>query len=279
MDSGLSVNLTRRLQALLRLTTIALALCGFAGQLVAQDSLPPLGPDAQKPVATRADLQAALAQADQIASSEGYSAELRDQKRAEATLIRQRLTDGDFLVGDQISIQVVGDSGLTGTVTVLPGRVISVPNMGEIPLTGVLRSEIQGYLTQQLSKYIKDPQVRARSLIRLSILGGVSKPGFYQLDSDMLLSDALQAAGGIGNGTDLKKSTIRRGEEEIVAKEVFYEAIQTGRTLDALNLQAGDEVTVGAKSTTQWYTTLRTVAIIPALIVSLYGLGKILGIF
>ena len=79
-------------------------------------------------------------------------------------------------------------------------------------------------------------------MIRLSVLGAVSKPGFYQLDSGMLLSDALQAAGGIGNSTDLHNSTIKRGEEEIVAKEVFYEAITVGRTLDALNLRAGDEI-------------------------------------
>ena len=71
-------------------------------------------------------------------------------------------------------------------------------NYGDIPMTGVLRSEVNDYLKQQLSKSIKNPEVEARSLIRLSVLGGVSKPGFYQLDSGMLLSDALQAAGGIG---------------------------------------------------------------------------------
>jgi hypothetical protein len=86
-------------------------------------------------------------------------------------------------------------------------------------------------------------------------------------------------AGGIGNTTDLHNSTVRRGEEEIVSKEVFYEAITVGRTLDALNLRAGDEITVGAQDTTNWLTTLRTVAIIPALIISLYGLGRLFGLF
>jgi hypothetical protein len=49
--------------------------------------------------------------------------------------------------------------------------------------------------------------------------------------------------------------------------------------LDALNLRAGDEIEVGTKSTTDWLSTLRTVAIIPALIISLYGLGKLFGLF
>ena len=50
----------------------------------------------RKPIATRADLESALTQAEQIAASDGYSAELRDQKRAEAALIRERLREGTF---------------------------------------------------------------------------------------------------------------------------------------------------------------------------------------
>lgn len=257
---------------------VLLGLLALPHGLLGQDSLP-LPAEGQKPVATRADLEASLAQAEAIASSEGHSSELRDQKRAEARLIRERLREGDFQVGDQITLTVVGDSGVNSTFTVGPGRILSIPKYGDIQMQGVLRSEVQGYLTQQLAHYIKEPEVRARSLVRLSILGGIGKPGFYQLDADMLLSDALQAAGGIGNSTDLKASVVRRGDEEIVAKEVFYEAITVGRTLDALNLRAGDEIEVGQQSTTDWFHTLRTFAIIPAMIVSIYGLGKILGVF
>ncbi|HEY7026907.1 MAG TPA: polysaccharide biosynthesis/export family protein [Gemmatimonadales bacterium] len=247
-------------------------------RLTGQDSLP-VDDAGRKPIATRADLESALTQAEQIAASDGYSGELRDQKRAEAALIRERLREGDFQVGDQITMKVTGDSSLTGTMTVGPGKIISLANYGDIPMTGVLRSEANEYLKQQLSKWIKNPEVEARSLIRLSVLGGVSKPGFYQLDSGMLLSDALQAAGGIGNSTDLHSSIVKRGEEEIVSKEVFYEAVTVGRTLDALNLRAGDEITVGTQKTTDWLQTLRTFAIIPALIISLYGLGRLFGIF
>ena len=272
MTSGSRVVPSRGWRLLLVLLALAPA------RLTGQDSLPP--DDAgRKPIATRADLESALTQAEQIAASDGYSAELRDQKRAEAALIRERLREGDFQVGDQITVKVEGDSSLSGTMTVGPGKIISIANYGDIPMTGVLRSETNDYLKQQLSKWIKNPEVEARSLIRLSVLGGVSKPGFYQLDSGMLLSDALQAAGGIGNTTDLHNSIVKRGEEEIVAKEVFYEAITVGRTLDALNLRAGDEIEVGTKSTTDWLSTLRTVAIIPALIISLYGLGKLFGLF
>src|SRR5262245_43760099 len=104
-------------------------------RLTGQDSLPPADDACRKPIATRADLESALNQAEQIAASDGYSAELRDQKRAEAALIRERLREGDFQVGDQITVKVEGDSSLSGTMTVGPGKIISLANYGDIPMT------------------------------------------------------------------------------------------------------------------------------------------------
>ncbi len=108
MTLGSRVVPSRRWLFLLILLALAPA------RLIGQDSLPP--DDAgRKPIATRADLESALTQAEQIAASDGYSTELRDQKRAEAALIRERLREGDFQVGDQITVHVEGDSALTGT--------------------------------------------------------------------------------------------------------------------------------------------------------------------
>ena len=235
--------------------------------------------DARRPLVTRADLQAALDQADQIAGSEAYSFAFKEEKRAEAAVIRERLLEGDFYVGDQLNIAMIGDSGTSGTQTVQFGRVLSIRGLPDIPMRGVLRSEAQDYLTTQISRFLKDPQVKVRPLIRLTVLGGIKNPGFYQLDADQLVSDALMTAGGIGNGTDFKSSKVRRGDIDIIDGETFAKAITDGRTLDQLNLRAGDEIEVGTKSTTNWLTTIRTFAAIPALILSTYGLGKLFGIF
>ncbi len=241
---------------------------------------PPVPTDTHRPLATRAELQAAMEQAEQIANSDAYSAAFRADKRDEAALIRERLSEGDFYQGDQINLAFVGgDSGANGQHTVQFGRVLSLPGLPDIPLKGVLRSELQGYMAEQLGKYFKEPQVKARPLIRLTFLGGVGHAGFIQMDADILLSDALMQAGGIGNQTDLKRSKIRRGDTEILDGEGFNKAIIDGKTLDELNLRAGDEIDVGQKSNKDWFTTLRTFAVIPALIISTYGVGKLLGVF
>ncbi len=228
---------------------------------------------------TRANLEAALAEAEQIANSSGYSEQLREQKRREASLIRARLLEGDFFPGDQIVVSVAGDTAASSTLTVGPGRVISLLGLPDIPLNGVLRSEIQDYLQQQVARYVRNPQVKARPLLRLSITGGVGAPGFYQLDPDVLVSAALMSAGGITNATELKDTKVLRNEEEVVSGSQFASAVREGATLDQLNLRAGDEIIVGQRKTRDWWTTVRTFAAVPALILSLYGVGRLFGIF
>ncbi len=258
---------------------LALGLMAAPSGLRAQDQ--PV--DAQRPLATRAQLQASLTEAEQVANGGGFSASFREAKRDEAAMIRERLTEGDFYVGDQITITVVGADtslgGLGGTHSVSYGRVLILPSIGEVPLRGVLRSEIQTYLTEQIGRFVRNPDIRVRPSLRLTFMGGVNTPGFHQVDADMLVSDALTLAGGINNSTVLKDTKILRGEEEIVDGETFAKAVTSGLTIDQLNLRAGDEINVGVQNRRDWFTTLRTFAAIPALILSTYGLGRLFGIF
>ncbi|MEP6572550.1 MAG: polysaccharide biosynthesis/export family protein [Gemmatimonadota bacterium] len=256
---------------------LVLAMLGFSVPASAQEVTPPS--EGTKQVAGRAELQAALADDEKTIIAPGISQQTRDAKKSEAALIRQRLQEGDFQIGDQIALEVQGESTLTGTFTVGAGRILALPSLPDIPMSGILRSELPGFLTEQISRFIKDPQVRAKALIRLSLLGGVGKQGFYQLPADMLLTDAIMTAGGPGGVVDWDKSKIMRGPDAIVSEGAFHQAIASGTTLDRLNLQAGDEIVVATSSKKDWFTKLRTYALIPGLIVSLYGVGKLAGVF
>lgn len=74
--------------------------------------------------------------------------------------------------------------------------MIALPLFGEISLAGVLRSEVTAHLTAALSRFIRDPVVRANGLMRLSVQGAVGQPGFYTMPAEMLLGEALMVAGG-----------------------------------------------------------------------------------
>ncbi|MEJ2503783.1 MAG: polysaccharide biosynthesis/export family protein, partial [Gemmatimonadota bacterium] len=147
---------------------------------------------------TRAQLEAELEVQQSAATNPSYSEELREQAMMEAAMIRRRLEQGDFLVGDDLEVTIVGHPNLSDTYKIGPGSTLLIEGMGEISVAGVLRSEIEGYLQEELERYIRDPVVRARPTIRLSILGAVGNPGFYNLPSTALLSDAIMMAGGPG---------------------------------------------------------------------------------
>lgn len=198
--------------------------------------------DTRRAQATRAELEATLAELEKYAASSGYSSRLRNEKAREAALIRSRLENGDLQVGDQIDLIVLNQAAFSDTFVVSSGRVLSLPGLPDIPLQGVLRSEAQEYLTKQLSRYVRDPQVRVRTKIRLSILGSVGAPGFYQVPADVLATDAFMAAGGLTADADPAKVQVRRGTDVIWQREALQEAMRQGLTLDQLNLRAGDEM-------------------------------------
>jgi len=215
-------------------TVSALVFARLPGVLQAQDT--------RRAQATRSELEANLAELEKYAASSGYSSRLRDEKAREAAMIRTRLEGGDLQVGDQIEINVVGQAAFSDTFVVASGRVLSLPGLPDIPLQGVLRSESQDYLTKQLSRYIREPQVRVRTKIRLNVFGSVGRPGYYQIPADVRADDAIMAAGGPAADADPSKVFVRRGSTVIWPQDALQEAMRQGLTLDQLNLRAGDEL-------------------------------------
>lgn len=215
-------------------------------------------------VSTRAELEALLVEYDEITRSSAYSNELKTNAAARAAMIRQRLVEGDFMIGDAIVLSVRNEPTLPDTATVVSGAdgpEISLPLFGSIPLRGVLRSELQEHLTEALGRFIRDPEVRAEGLMRLSVLGAVNQPGFYVMPANTLLSAALMAAGGPAQNSNLEEMRIERGTETIHEGRPLQEELRLGRTLDQLSLQAGDQVFVPAQGNGFWSGLLTIVGV------------------
>ena len=227
------------------------ALC--AGVLLA---VPPVGLDAQLPqadpggsVRSRADLEELLEFYDQILASPAYSESAKASTRANAERIRERLSEGDFRLGDRIVLLVQGEPTLPDTLLVLSGPKVTLPLFGDIPLNGVLRSEISDHLQEALSQFIRNPVVQAQGLMRISIQGAVGLPGFYVVPADGLLSQTLMVAGGMSQTSDIRELKIERGADVVLEGDELQEALRQGLTLDQLNLQAGDQLVLPVQQT------------------------------
>src|SRR5947208_10282534 len=149
-----------------------------------------------------------------------------------------------FQVGDRILLHVEGDSALTDTFTVVAGPALRLPAIGEISLAGVRRSDLEAHLTRELGRYIKDPVVQARALIRVSVVGEVIRPGYYAVPTDLVLADALMLAGGATKDARVDRLSILRGSSSLWSGNQLQTEIARGATLDHLGIRAGDRLQV-----------------------------------
>jgi len=152
-----------------------------------------------------------------------------------------------FQVGDRILLRVEGDSALSDTFTVVAGPALRLPNIGEVSLAGVRRADLEAHLTRELGRYINDPVLQARALIRVSVVGEVVRPGYYAVPIDLVMTDALMLAGGATKDARVERLSIQRGNSSLWSGDPLQTAIARGATLDELGIRAGDRIQVPGK--------------------------------
>ena len=231
---------------------------------------------------SRADLEASLRILDEAATGDQYGDAVRAKARSDAAVLRRRLAEGDYRVGDRVQVQVAGESwdasspgavqgavqvpaaggagmptgrGSVGaTFTVQAGPAVKLPDLPLISLKGVLRSELTEHLTTEIGRYIRGPEVQAESLIRVSVFGSVGSPGFFYPAAQQNVGDVIMLAGGPSSDANYDRIMVRRGSELLWDGENLQRVMAEGRTLDQLNLQAGDIIEVPQRNVSNvWF--------------------------
>ena len=202
--------------------------------------------EAAVPVATRVEIADAALSAEQRAASSPDARERRAQQQLASTL-RQRLRDGDFQVGDRLVVSILSDAMHTDTVVVRAGRMLDLPGQLTVPLTGVLRSEVEDRVAAEVEKLVKAQRVEVTPLVRLAVLGEVAHPGYFAFAYDTPLHDAVMSAGGPTAMADMHRATIQRGGLEIRGSRETSRAIGGGLTLEQFGVVPGDELVIGER--------------------------------
>jgi len=178
-----------------------------------------------------------------------------------------------FTPGDVISLTVEGDSVLNGTFTVGPGPALTLPVIGAVPLAGARRADLELHLREYLGRYLRNPVVHAKALIRLMIVGEVAKPGVYAVPTDLVVADALMLAGGPTAGAKVTAIRIERGDRSLVDGDRMQAALARGMTVDDLNLRAGDRIEVPRGR--EPGSTLRILSIAGGSLMTIYGIIRL----
>src|SRR5207248_1593070 len=118
--------------------------------------------------------------------------------------------------------------------------------------------------------------VRARALVRVSVQGGVVRPGYYAVPADALVADALMAAGGTLPTSKPGKMRLERGGHRLLDGKEVAQAVAQGRTFDDLNVQDGDQLVV-PKEGAGMGDNLRFLWVLVSITGGIVGLTKVFG--
>jgi len=164
----------------------------------------------------------------------GQTLESKPAPSTPATRDVARSLDYRIGVDDVIEIAVWDNAAIGRTSLVRPDGKISLPLLHDVLVAGLTPMQLQSWLTQALSGYVKSPQVsvivREVHSLKVSVIGEVKTPGSYPMTQRSTILEVLAMAGGLT--TFAKKSgivLIRQDGASSVRVPIDYDALMTGK--------------------------------------------------
>lgn len=209
-------------------------------------------------LATRAaSLEGQLATAKKGAPKERISVDLAE--------LRARLVSGDFRVGDRFLITLTLDSVRSDTMSVRDGLVVTISNLPDVSLKGVLRSELDDALTVHVLRYFKNARIRTVPLTQVSVLGAVGRPGFHWIAPDRPVSEIIMIAGGPIPDANLREMEVKRASRVMINPKNSRTALISGATLEQLDIRSGDEIRIPTRRKVNWGSIIQLMLVASSL--------------
>ena len=150
--------------------------------------------------------------------------------------------------GDQLIVDVYGDTQRSEQLTVSPDGDVNVPEYGPIHVAGLSVSAAQNKVRSHLGTYYESSDIKVTlgqtRTILVNVMGEVKAPGTYTLSAFATVFHALYMAGGVSDLGTLRNIKVYRQGRQISVVDV-YEFILNGRLAGNVRLQDNDVVQVG----------------------------------
>lgn len=158
--------------------------------------------------------------------------------------------------GDELLINVWGDSELNMKLKVSPEGTILIPNLGPVSVSGLTIETAENRIRQELGRIMSTlsgttdgantfvsvslSQIRS---IKVNIVGEVIAPGTYTLPSFATLFNALYAAGGVNEIGSLRGIKVYRNSKEVANLDV-YDYLLNGKYGTNIRLEENDMIII-----------------------------------
>ena len=150
--------------------------------------------------------------------------------------------------GDQLIIDVYGDTQRSEQLTVSPDGDVNVPEYGPIHVAGLSVSAAQSKVRSSLGTYYESSDIKVTvgqtRTILVNVMGEVKAPGTYTLSAFATVFHALYMAGGVSDLGTLRNIKVYRQGRQISVVDV-YEFILNGRLAGNVRLMDNDVIQVG----------------------------------
>jgi len=144
--------------------------------------------------------------------------------------------------GDQVSVRIWREEGMSETVRVDQDGIAVFPGLGARTVGGIPAREVERNVRAAYEAFMRDPGVEVVVLRRIGVHGEVTEPSLYMVDLTTTLRELIAMSGGIteaGNPNDIV--IVRGGERYRLSSE-------ESAHFHTAELRSGDQVVVGRRS-------------------------------
>jgi polysaccharide export outer membrane protein len=144
----------------------------------------------------------------------------------------QELFSGQAFIrpGDYIRVFIDREPSMSGEFLVDAAGFVVFPRIGEVRVIEETAESLEAKLVSEYRVFLRSPAIEVTVLRRVNITGSVGRPGVYNLDPTMTISDALAEAGGVtpqGDRDDIQilrdgqRLTTRLGEQTAIGESII----------------------------------------------------------
>ena len=150
--------------------------------------------------------------------------------------------------GDQLIIDVYGDTQKSEKLTVSPDGDVTVPDYGPVHVSGLTVAAAQSRIRSRLGSYYASSEIKVAlgqtRTIMVNVMGEVKTPGTYTVSAFATVFHALYMAGGVNDLGTLRNIKVYR-QGRLISTVDVYQFILNGRLAGNVRLADNDVIQVG----------------------------------
>ncbi len=127
--------------------------------------------------------------------------------------------------GDELSLDVWGQTNIHYTLTVTPEGDLLIPGVGKVPVAGESLAKAKDTIQNALLKYYKNVPITVTLVklkkVKVIVAGRVESPGVYSVFANTRVSEVVDSAGIIEDSTSLRNILITHVDGSTKVADIF----------------------------------------------------------